>query len=317
MVFASQNSRIKPRALRPGEKVGIVAPASNVNREMLEAGCDGLRRAGYEPFYFDSILERDLYFAGSAERRARELEDMFARDDIRAIICARGGYGSNYLPLTLDPNKIVPHPKILVGYSDITTLVCCVADSANFVTFHGPMVAKDFAIADGVDMESWRNALGGAGGDEWSIAEGSGARPLVPGQGEGILYGGCLSMLVASLGTQHEIRTAGTILFVEDVAAKPYQIDRMLMQLKLAGKLKDVRGIVFGEMLDCRQSPDQDYTLEEVVLRIVEDLRIPVAFGLRSGHVSRANITLPIGVRARLTVEDSVELRILEAATVK
>ena len=317
MVFASQNSRIKPRALRPGEKVGIVAPASNVNREMLEAGCDGLRRAGYEPFYFDSILERDLYFAGSAERRARELEDMFARDDIRAIICARGGYGSNYLPLTLDPNKIVPHPKILVGYSDITTLACCVADSANFVTFHGPMVAKDFAIADGVDMESWRNALGGAGGDEWSIAEGSGARPLVPGQGEGILYGGCLSMLVASLGTQHEIRTAGTILFVEDVAAKPYQIDRMLMQLKLAGKLKDVRGIVFGEMLDCRQSPDQDYTLEEVVLRIVEDLRIPVAFGLRSGHVSRANITLPIGVRARLTVEDSVELRILEAATVK
>jgi muramoyltetrapeptide carboxypeptidase len=317
MVFASQNSRIKPRALRPGEKVGIVAPASNVNREMLEAGCDGLRRAGYEPFYFDSILERDLYFAGSAERRARELADMFARDDIRAIICARGGYGSNYLPLTLDPNKIVPHPKILVGYSDITTLVCCVADSANFVTFHGPMVAKDFAIADGVDMESWRNALGGAGGDEWSIAEGSGARPLVPGQGEGILYGGCLSMLVASLGTQHEIRTAGTILFVEDVAAKPYQIDRMLMQLKLAGKLKDVRGIVFGEMLDCRQSPDQDYTLEEVVLRIVEDLRIPVAFGLRSGHVSRANITLPIGVRARLTVEDSVELRILEAATVK
>jgi muramoyltetrapeptide carboxypeptidase len=157
--------------------------------------------------------------------------------------------------------------------------------------------------------------LGGA--EEWSIAEGSGARPLLAGHGEGILYGGCLSMLVASLGTQHEIRTAGTILFLEDVAAKPYQIDRMLMQLKLAGKLKDVRGIVFGEMMDCRQGPDQDYTLEEVVLRIVADLRIPVAFGLRSGHVSRANITLPIGVRARLTVDNSVELRILEAATSK
>ena len=124
-------------------------------------------------------------------------------------------------------------------------------------------------------------------------------------------------MLVASLGTQHEIQTAGTILFLEDVATKPYQIDRMLMQLKLAGKLKDVRGIVFGEMMDCRQSPDQDYTLEDVVLRVVGDLGIPVAYGLRSGHVSRANITLPIGVRARLTVEDSVELRILEAATVK
>ena len=315
MPSISQTSRIKPRALRPGDKVGIVAPASNVNREMLEAGCDGLRRAGYEPFYFQSILERDLYFAGSPERRARELEDMFARDDIRAIVCARGGYGSNYLPLALDPVKIVSHPKILVGYSDITTLVCCISDSANFVTFHGPMAAKDFAIADGVDMESWQNALGGI--TDWSIAEGSGARPLVPGQADGILYGGCLSMLVASLGTQHEIRTAATILFIEDVATKPYQIDRMLMQLKLAGKLKDVRALVFGEMLDCRQSPDQDYTLEEVALRIVEDLRIPVAFGLRSGHVSRANITLPLGVQARLTVGDKVELRILEAATIK
>ncbi|MGB8011947.1 MAG: LD-carboxypeptidase [Terriglobales bacterium] len=317
MACLPQNSRIKPRALRPGDKVGIVAPASNVKREMLEAGCDGLRRAGYEPFYFESILDRDLYFAGSVERRARELEDMFARDDIRAIVCARGGYGSNYLPLALDPKKIVSNPKILVGYSDITTLVCCMADSANFVTFHGPMAAKDFACAgaDGVDIPSWQNALGGA--EQWTIAEGSGAKPLVPGKTEGILYGGCLSMLVASLGTEHEIRTAGTILFIEDVAAKPYQIDRMLMQLKLAGKFKDVRGIVFGEMIDCRQSPDQDFTLEEVILRIVEGLRIPVAFGLRSGHVSRANITLPIGVRATLTIDNAVELRILEAATVK
>jgi muramoyltetrapeptide carboxypeptidase len=315
MVSASQNPRVKPRALRPGDKVGVVAPASNVKREMLEAGCDGLHRLGYEPFYFDSIIDRDLYFAGSAERRARELEDMFVRDDIRAILCARGGYGSNYLPLVMDPNQIVAHPKILVGYSDITTLLCCIADAANFVTFHGPMVAKDFTLDDGVDMDSWQNALGGA--DNWCIAEGSGAVPLLSGQGEGILYGGCLSMLAASIGTQHELRTAGTILFIEDIATKPYQVDRMLMQLKQAGKLKDVRGMIFGEMLDCRQSSDQDYTLEEVILRIVEDLRIPVAFGLRSGHVSRANITLPIGVRARLTVDDAVELHILEAATVK
>ncbi len=315
MVSASQNPRVKPRALRHGDKVGIVAPASNVKRELLEAGCDGLRRIGYEPFYFDSILERDLYFAGSAERRARELEDMFMRDDIRAILCARGGYGSNYLTPMIDLTRIAAHPKILVGYSDITTLLCCIADAANFVTFHGPMAAKDFALADGVDMDSWQNALSGT--DEWRIAEGSGAKPLLPGQGEGVLYGGCLSMLAASIGTQHELRTAGTILFIEDIGTKPYQVDRMLMQLKQAGKLKDVRGMIFGEMLDCRQSSDQDYTLEEVILRIVEDLRIPVAFGLRSGHVSRANITLPIGIRARLTVDDAVELHILEAATVK
>jgi muramoyltetrapeptide carboxypeptidase len=315
MSSASQNSRIKPRTLHSGDKVGIVAPASNIKREMLDAGCDGLRRAGYEPFYFDSILDRDLYFAGSVKRRARELEEMFVRDDVRAILCARGGYGSNYLPLTLNPQKIISHPKILVGYSDITTLVCCMADSANFVTFHGPMVTKDFAVAGGVDLDSWQNALGGA--EHWEISDGSGATPLLPGEAEGILYGGCLSMLVASLGTQHEIRTAGTILFLEDIAAKPYQIDRMLMQLRLAGKLKDVRAIIFGEMIDCKQSPDQDYTLEEVILRIVADLQIPVAFGLRSGHVSRANITLPIGVRARVEVANEVKLSILESATIE
>ncbi len=323
MVSTSQNSRIRPRPLRPGDKVGIVAPASNVKREMLEAGCEALRRAGYEPFFFESILERDLYFAGSAERRARELEDMFARDDIRAIICARGGYGSNYLlpainPKMLDLKEIAAHPKIFVAYSDLTTLLTWFTDSANFVTFHGPMVAKDFAaissaINDGVDHGSWQNALTGVA--EWEIGEGSGAIPLVAGEAEGILYGGCLSILVAALGTPYDIRTAGTILFMEDIAAKPFQIDRMLMQLKLAGKLKDVRGIVFGEMLDCRQTFSQDYTLEEVVLRVIGDLKIPVAFGLRSGHVSRANITLPFGVKARLEVTDQVRLKILEPAT--
>jgi muramoyltetrapeptide carboxypeptidase len=319
MVSPFQNSRrIKPRTLRPGDKIGIVAPASNVKRETLEAGCDGLRRAGYEPFYFESILERDLYFAGSVNRRARELEDMFVRDDIRAIVCARGGYGSNYLlPMpdskTLDLKKIAAHPKIFVGYSDLTSLLTTFADVANFVTFHGPMVAKDFALADGVDLASWQNALSGSA--NWEIAEGSGAKPLVTGDAEGILYGGCLSILVAALGTPYDIHTEETILFIEDIAAKPFQIDRMLMQLKLAGKLKDVRGIVFGEMLDCRQSPTQDYTLEQVVLRVVGDLGIPVAFGLRSGHVSRANITLPFGVRARLEVGDQVSLKILESAT--
>jgi len=315
MAPTAQPSRIKPPALRSGDRVGVVAPASNITRELLERGCETLRQLGYEPFYFDSILERDLYFAGSVERRAQELEEMFGREDVRAILCARGGYGSNYLPLALDPKKIVLHPKILVGYSDITTLVCCMADSANFVTFHGPMVTKDFALDDGVDLASWTAAVGGA--SEWEIGKGSGARALAPGQAEGVLYGGCLSMLAASLGTKHEIRTDGTILFVEDVATKPFQVDRMLMQLKLAGKLDAVRGIIFGEMLDCRQSADQDYTLEEVVMRVLGDLKIPVAFGLRSGHVSRANITLPIGVRARLEVGADVKLRILEAATTK
>jgi muramoyltetrapeptide carboxypeptidase LdcA involved in peptidoglycan recycling len=143
--------RIKPPALQPGDTIGIIAPASNIKRELLEAGCDTLRRIGYKPFYFDSILEKDLYFAGSADRRARELNEMFTRDDVRAIICARGGYGANYLLETLNLENIKTHPKIFVGYSDITSLLTYISDSVGLVTFHGPMVTKDFAHEDGVD----------------------------------------------------------------------------------------------------------------------------------------------------------------------
>src|SRR5258706_16122151 len=313
MASHSPPSRIKLPALRTGDKVGIVAPASNIKRDLLDRGCDGLRRLGYEPFYFDSIVERDLYFAGSVERRTRELEEMFVREDVRAIICARGGYGSNYLLNALDLRKIAAHPKIFVGYSDLTSLLTRFTDAANFVTFHGPMVTKDFATDDGVDITSWKAALSGA--TEWDVGTDSGVRTLVPGEAEGISYGGCLSILVASLGTPYEIRTEGTILILEDVAAKPFQIDRMLMQLKLAGKLKTVRGIVFGEMRDCVQTANQGYTLEEVVLRVFGDLGVPRAYAVRSGHVTAGNITLPIGVRAGLTVRDGqVRLKILEAA---
>lgn len=309
-------TRLKPPALRAGDTVGIAAPASNIKCELLEQGCEVLRRLGYTPFYLPSILEQDLYFAGSAKRRARELEEMFSRDEVRAIVCARGGYGANYLLGELDPAKIAGHPKIFVGYSDLTTLLTCFADSARFVTFHGPMVTKDFARQDGVDLASWQAALTGVANWEIASAADSGAVGLVDGTAEGILYGGCLSILVAALGTPHDIHTNDTILFMEDVNAKPYQVDRMLMQLKLAGKMRGVKGIVFGEMLDCEQSKDQGYALQEVVQRIVGDMGIPVAYGLRSGHVTRKNITLPIGVRASLSVNGGqVTLKILEAAT--
>ncbi len=312
---SSRVSRVKPPALRPGDTVGIVAPASNIKRADLQAGCEALQRAGHRPFYFDSILEQDLFFAGSVQRRARELEEMFAREDVRAIVCARGGYGSNYLLDGLDLEKIKAHPKIFVGYSDLTVLLTYLADTAGLVTFHGPMVAKDWAHEGGVDLNSWRAALSGTARWEVKLGAGSGAIGLVEGTAEATLYGGCLSILVASLGTPYEIKTADTILFLEDVAAKPYQIDRMLMQLKLAGKFQGVRGIIFGEMRDCLQTATQGYTLEEVVSRIVGELGVPVAYGVRSGHVTAGNITLPIGVQAALTVHGrQVSFEILEAA---
>jgi muramoyltetrapeptide carboxypeptidase len=175
------------------------------------------------------------------------------------------------------------------------------------------MAAKDWSHADGVDLTSWQAAVSGA--TAWDVPVGAEVRGLVEAEAEGILYGGCLSILVASLGTPYEINTDGAILFLEDLAAKPYQIDRMLMQLKLGGLLDNVRGVVFGEMVQCVQITDQGYTLEEVVTRVVGDLGVPVAFGVRSGHVTSRNITLPFGVQARLSVaRDKVVLRILESA---
>lgn len=316
MVIAAQSASklIKPRAVAKGDKVGIVAPSSYFNREEFEAGCAKLRGLEYEPVYSESIFDRDLYFAGTAERRARELESMFERADVKAIICARGGYGANYLLPLLDMQKIAAHPKIFVGYSDVTCLLTYFFDAAGIVTFHGPMVAKDFGRGAGVDDSSWNILHGG----NWQadVEDWPGFKPLASGSAEGLLYGGCLSILVASLGTPYEIRTESKILFIEDVATKPYQIDRMLMQLKLAGKFSGVRGMIFGEMLDCVQPGGQGYKLEEVIMRVVGDLGIPIAFGLPSGHVSKSNITLPFGVNVALDVTESrASLKLLEPAT--
>lgn len=299
--------------MRPGDKIGILAPASSFNREAFERGCNRLREMGYEPVYSPEIFARDLYFAGSAERRLNELKSLLVRDDIAALICVRGGYGANYLLDKLDFNLFAQRPKIFLGCSDVTSLLTAITDRTGLVTFHGPMIAKD--IADGsFDSSSWNNALQGA--QSWEIAA-TGVEVLRPGQAQGTLYGGCLSMLAASLGTPFEIETEGTILFIEDIGEKPFRIDRMLMQLHLAGKLKRVRGFVFGEMLDCRPPAGETYTLQQVILRVLRDYEVPVIYGLKSGHVSSNNITLPLAVKAELTASsEGVALKILEAATI-
>jgi len=268
---------------------------------------------GLDPVYSRDIFDHDLYFAGSAERRLHELQDFLQRDDIAALIGVRGGYGSNYLLERLDFQQFVRHPKILLGCSDITSLLTAITDRTGLVTFHGPMVAKDIA-AGTFDDSSWNNAFQGA--QQWDIAT-EGVEVLQPGRAQGRLYGGCLSMLAASLGTEFEIQCDNTILFIEDVAEKPYRIDRMLMQLRLAGKLKNVRGFIFGEMLDCIQPGKQDYTLQQVIVRILAEYRVPVVYGLKSGHVSGANITLPLGVQSELIADESgVTFKILEASTI-
>ena len=303
---------IRPAALRHGDKIGIIAPASSFNHERFLAGCNRLRQMGYEPVYSQNIFERDLYFAGSVERRAHEFHEFWRRDDIAALICVRGGYGSNYLLEKLDYGMIAARPKILLGCSDITSLLTAIHDRTGLIGFHGPMVAKD--IADGTfDEASWKSALQGA--VNWPVQT-AGVEVLRAGKASGRLYGGCLSLLVASLGTPFEIHTDDAILFIEDIGEKPFRIDRMLVQLRLAGKLEKVRGFVFGEMLDCAPPQGETYTLQQVITRVLAPYNVPVVYGLKSGHVTGGNITLPIGVQAEVEAEGAqVSLKILEAAT--
>jgi muramoyltetrapeptide carboxypeptidase len=303
---------IQPPALRRGDKIGLIAPASSFNVERFLAGCERLRQMGYEPVYSQDIFKRDIYFAGNAERRTQEFQEFWRRDDIAALICVRGGYGSNYLLEQLDYGMIAAHPKILLGCSDITSLITTIHDRTRLVGFHGPMVAKD--IADGTfDLSSWNNSLTGVA--EWNVPA-NGVEVLRPGTARGKFYGGCLSMLVASLGTPYEIQTEDCVLFIEDIGEKPFRIDRMLMHLRLAGKLEKVRGFVFGEMLDCIPPKGETYTLQQVIMRVLEPYNVPIVYGLKSGHVTSGNITLPIGVQAELRAEDpDASLRILEAAT--
>jgi len=309
MPLPVQKERILPPALRAGDAIGVIAPAGPISNDALVNGLAALERRGYKPIHLPSICERDWYFAGSVKRRVDELHQMFADPAVNGIVCFRGGYGCNYLLPHLDLDLIRSHPKFFCGCSDVTTLLTHFCDTAGLVVFHGPMLQRD-AQPEGVDEESWFAA---ASGEQFARGFGNAVQTLVPGHAEGMLYGGCLSLLSASLGTPYEIETSGTILFIEDVAEPAYRIDRMLMQLKLAGKLNDVRGIIFGEMLDCAREA-AGFTLQEAVLRVVGDLSVPVVYGLPSGHVSRRNITIPLGVAGRLSAGATVALQYAAAA---
>lgn len=312
--LGSTEFAVRPASLEAGDTIGIVAPASNIDPTALAKGCDALRQLGYKVVYDEAITSVDLYFAGSVERRTHELERMFEDSSVKAIVCARGGYGANYLLPQLRLDAVLRNPKIFVGYSDITSLLTYFTDHG-LVTFHGPMASKDWAHDDGIDLVYWRGVLGGHG-IKASWSEGGEIQGLANGSAEGVLYGGCLSMLVASIGTPYEAQTEGKLLFIEDVGTKPYQVDRMLMQLKLAGKFEGVRGFIFGQMNDCFQPGGQTYTMQEVIMRVIGYLKVPVAYGFLSGHVSAANCILPFGVSAQLSVSGHDVTFNVSAATV-
>ena len=308
------NGLLKPKAVPDDALVAVVSPASTPRPDRVELGMDTLRRLGYSAQAADHSLTRGpLYFAGTPEMRLRDLHHAFADDDVRAIFSTRGGYGSNYLLEGLDLDLIAESAKPFVGYSDLTAVQLWLLDQIQLPAFHGPMLSADFARENGVHLPSLQAALTG---QTYSLGAAEGLRTLHPGRARGTLYGGCLSILVALLGTPYEPQTEGKLLFIEDVNARPYQIDRMLWQLRQAGKMDGVKGIVFGEMLDCISPGAQPELLDEVILRVFHDFQGPIAIGLRSGHVSRSNVTLTFGVEAELIAASEAALNLLQPAVI-
>ncbi|MGP8253015.1 MAG: S66 peptidase family protein [Terracidiphilus sp.] len=291
-----------------GAGISVIAAASFAQPERIELGLAAVTALGFEPKPAPNALARGpLYFAGTPEQRLADLHAAFEDKSTGMVMGLRGGYGSNYLFDGLDAAKIAQHPKPLFAYSDLTAIQLRLLDELGLPAFHGPMLAADFYREDGVHLESFYTALRG---EAYSVGTNEGLRTLRAGTARGLLYGGCLSILASLVGTRWEPRTEGTLLFVEDVGAKPYQIDRMLWQLRKAGKLDGVTGIIFGEMLDCVSPGAAPELLEEAILNALDGFEGPIAIGLRSGHVSRQNVTLTFGVEAELTAGDEARLDI-------
>ena len=303
---------IKPAALRAGHRIGIVAPASNIKQDLLDEGCRELEALGFQTYYRPDITSSYRYYSGTRQRRLDEFLEMLRSPDIHAIFCARGGYGSGQLISDVDAGLIRENAKIINGSSDITLLLNRV-ERAGVVAFHGPMVATAIRQGtEGYDRALLLDLLQGKHAVKFPTGS---TKVLRSGSGEGRLIGGCLSVVVATLGTPNEIDTGESILILEDQDEKPYRIDRMITHLKQAGKFEGVRGVVFGEMLHCIQHPDQGYTLEDVLLDLLREYTFPILYGFPTGHTSRPNVMVPFGVRARLDLTSNTPLfELLESA---
>ncbi len=283
----------KPARLGPGARIGIVAPAGSVDEQALQAGIEELRAEGFEVELGANVFARDGYLAGAAAKRAADILEFFRRADIAAIFCARGGFGSIQL-LPYLSTELKNYPKIFVGYSDITILLNWLCQSCGLVTFHAPMVAEDIArgLSEDGRAHLWP-VLSGRRCD-WSVNL---QETISPGQAEGEMIGGCLSLLVTTLGTPYEIDTRGKLLFIEDVGEAPYRIERMLTHLKMAGKLDQLAGLVFGEFAKCDDTGPRG--IKEVIAELFHHAAYPVVTGMRAGHGSE-NLALPFGVKMRL-----------------
>lgn len=293
----------KPRALKRGDLVGVVAPGAAVDPQALGRGVRCLEDAGFNVRLGRAVTSREGYLAGSDADRAADLREVFTDPDVKAVIAARGGYGCGRL---LGPAPVIGRrdaAKIFVGHSDVTFLLTDLTQRADMVSFHGPLLA---GIASGSPAAQALIALLHGSQRGWLHQANTVIRP---GTATGVLTGGCLSIVTAMLGTPFAVETRGRILFLEEVNEKPYRIDRMLTHLRHAGALSSVAGVIFGEMPGCSAGPDEAVSVLQVIEEAFRGAPYPVAYGLPSGH-GEGSAILPFGVRVQLAGD---RLTILES----
>lgn len=302
----------KFRPVGPGSTVALVAPASHFVPEALEAGVAELRRLGLQPVFDDSILDRGMVAAGTPERRAAAFAGAWLREDVDAIVAMRGGYGSVELLPLLDASALRARATAFVGYSDLTSVHAWLNGHLGVTSVHGAMIAGVMAKGpSGYDAASWMKSLGGEPLGELAI---DGVEVLKPGEASGPLVGGTLRLLVASLGTSYAfVPPDGAVLFIEDVDERPYSLQRMLVQLRLSGRLARASAIVFGQMVRCDEAGGR-VTASAIIADFFRDFRGPILYGFPSGHTTTPMVSLPFGVQARVVADGRPRLILEEAA---
>ncbi|MBC8177618.1 MAG: LD-carboxypeptidase [Desulfobacteraceae bacterium] len=293
---------IKPPRLRPEDLIGIISPAGPVDESELQPDLELLESSGFRIHVAPHVYDRHDYLAGDDEARLSDLHAMFKDRKIKAIFCARGGYGTLRLLDKIDYDLIREHPKIIVGYSDITALLMAINKKTGLVTFHGPMVRGLSALHD-TSRESLFNLISSDQPVSFSPMAGN---SLISGKAAGPLMGGNLSLICYLVGTSFLPFLDGCILFIEDKGEPLYRIDRMLTHLSLAGQLKGIAGLIGGEFIDCRDPS----AIDDLLNTAVSNLKIPLITGFPVGH-GMTNLTLPLGIPAQLDT-DSMTLSTLE-----
>lgn len=299
-----------PKALKKGDTIGLIGASSPTPPENLPKAIEAIEKLGFNVVVGETCRERHGYLAGKDELRAREVNEMFGNPDIDGIFCIRGGYGADRILPLLDLELIKANPKVFAGYSDVTALHIVFNQLCDLVTFHSPMPSTEF-IKEGMDEYTWNSFLTHMMDTESNNyflenAEGSEMNTLVPGEAIGQLVGGNLTLVVASLGTPYEIDTKGKILFLEDIDEYERSIDRMLTQLKLAGKLDDAAGFLLGAWTNCGpqnpEKPEQSLSLQTIFEELLVPAGKPILSDITCGHCL-PTLTLPLGKTISMNTE--------------